>query len=395
MLSKVCRHLMVPAVAAASLIGGACGSDNGGAGGTTAAAAPETTAAAPETTAAAGTEAPATTTAGSAAPGGPCPGTTGCIPANQPDVNQDGKVRIGVLSPGDTNDNGYYESFVVTANEFADKNSWELVIVDKINPADAQEQARNICRQNVDMVAIAAGELADAVPVAEEDVCKGTVWYVAGGAGIEQTPYFFQTNDDVFEGQYATGVATGLAMKEKGITKAGFVTGPELDFAKNAFNAWTAGIKSVLPDAQTVATYTGDFDDSAVGQEGAQAQLDQGVGILYPYLGGATDAVAQLGASKGVLSVTPGTDRCAEEQFAISSIFSPGDYFAAALEDFEAGQIKLGVTRTFKIGVDPVPTVKICDRVPNAAALQTQVDDVMQQIADGKIDTHAAAQAVA
>ncbi|GIU86066.1 MAG: hypothetical protein KatS3mg009_0581 [Acidimicrobiia bacterium] len=320
-----------------------------------------------------------------------CWGEPECVPPNQPDVNQDGTVKIGILSPGDTNDNGYYESFVVTAREFAEANDWELIIVDKINPADAQEQARNICRQSVDMVAIAAGELADAVPVAEEDVCAGTVWYVSGGAGIEQTPYFFQTNDDVFESQYTAGVATGLVMKAQGVTKAGFVTGPELDFAVNAFNAWTAGIKSVLPDAETIATYTGDFDDSAVGQEGAQAQLDQGVGIMYPYLGGATDAVAQLAFENGVLSITPGTDRCGEEQFAISSIFSPGDFFAAALEDFEAGKVTLGVTRTFEIGVDPVPTVKICDTVEGAADLQAQVDDVMAQIAAGEIDPAAEA----
>jgi basic membrane protein A len=231
--------------------------------------------------------------------------------------------------------------------------------------------------------------------VAEEDVCAGTVWYVAGGAGIEQTPFFFQTNDDVFESQYTAGYATGLAMQELGVNKAGFVTGPELDFSVNAFNAWTAGIKAVLPDAETVATYTGDFDDSAVGQEGAQAQLAQGVGILYPYLGGATDAVAQLGLQSDVLSVTPGTDRCGEDAFAVSSIFSPGDFFASALQDFEAGQVKLGVTRTFRIGVDDVPNVKICDTVPNAADLQAQADAVMQQIANGEIDPQAEAEAAA
>lgn len=315
-----------------------------------------------------------------------CIGEPECVPPNQPDVNQDGTVKIGILSPGDTEDNGYYESFVVTAREFADANDWELIIQDQINPADAQEQARNICRQGVDMVAIAAGELADAVPVAEEDVCAGTVWYVSGGAGIEQTPYFFQTNDDVFESQYATGVATGVVMEALGVTKAGFVTGPELDFAINAFNAWTAGIKSVLPDAETVATYTGDFDDSAVGQEGAQAQLDQGVGIMYPYLGGATDAVKELAFGSNVLSITPGTDRCAEPEFAISSIFSPGDFFAAALTDFEAGKVTLGVTKTFQIGVDDVPTVKICDSVDGAADLQSSVDDVIAKIASGEID---------
>src|SRR3546814_13732594 len=73
------------------------------------------------------------------------------------------------LSPGDTNDNGYYESFVLTAREVAEEEGWELTILDKVNPADSAEQARNLCRQEVDMVAIAAGELADAIPVAEEE----------------------------------------------------------------------------------------------------------------------------------------------------------------------------------------------------------------------------------
>src|SRR3546814_8705050 len=120
----------------------------------------------------------------------------------------------------------------------------------------------DLCRQEVDMVAIAAGELADAIPVAEEEVCAGAVWYVAGGAGVEQTPYFFQTSENPGKTQFVTGYATGLAMEALGPTKAGYVTGPELDFSTTTFDAWTAGIKATLPDAETVATYTGDLNAS-------------------------------------------------------------------------------------------------------------------------------------
>jgi basic membrane protein A len=321
--------------------------------------------------------------------GDSCIGEEGCVPEGQPDVNDDGTVKIGVLSPGDTNDNGYYESFVVTAREFAEENDWELIILDQVNPSDGAEQARNLCRQGVDMVAIAAGELADAIPVAEEDVCATSVWYVAGGAGVEQTPYFFQTSEEPGPTQFVTGYASGLAMEAMGINSAGYVTGPELDFSTLAFDAWTTGIKQVLPDATTVATYTGDFDDSALGQAAADAQLAQGVGLLYPYLGGATDAVASAGFETGVLSVTPGTDRCGEDQFAVSSIFSPGDYFAAALEDFAAGKVEVGVTRIFKIGEDPVPTVKVCPSVPGADALQQQVDAMIADVASGEVDVDA------
>ncbi|HEY9557632.1 MAG TPA: BMP family ABC transporter substrate-binding protein [Acidimicrobiales bacterium] len=318
-----------------------------------------------------------------------CIGEEGCVPANQPDVNGDGTVKIGVLSPGDTNDNGYYESFVLTAREVAEEEGWELTILDKVNPADSAEQARNLCRQEVDMVAIAAGELADAIPVAEEEVCAGAVWYVAGGAGVEQTPYFFQTSENPGKTQFVTGYATGLAMEALGTTKAGYVTGPELDFSTTTFDAWTAGIKETLPDAETVATYTGDFDDSSLGQEAARTQLAQGVGILYPYLGGATDAVAEAGAAGGVLSITPGTDRCGEDSFAISSIFSPGDYFAAVLEDFKAGTVELGVTRMFEIGADPVPAVKVCPTVDGHEEIQSKIDAMVDDIVSGEVDVEA------
>ena len=102
-----------------------------------------------------------------------CPGTTGCIPKNQPDVNKDGKVVISILSPGDTNDNGYYESFIITARQFAKRNKWKLIIVDKVPLADAQTQARNACRQHPDMVAIAASAVSS---IRLGNASPGLIW---------------------------------------------------------------------------------------------------------------------------------------------------------------------------------------------------------------------------
>src|SRR3546814_8497678 len=157
-----------------------------------------------------------------------CIGEEGCVPANQPDVNGDGTVKIGVLSPGDTNDNGYYESFVLTAREVAEEEGWELTILVKVNPADSAEQARNLCRPEVDMVAIAAGELADASPVAAEEVCAGAVWYVAGGAGVEPTPSFFQTSDNPGQNPFVPGHSPGRALPALGEPQARAGSGPAL-----------------------------------------------------------------------------------------------------------------------------------------------------------------------
>jgi basic membrane protein A len=319
-------------------------------------------------------------------------GPTGATPAHkagQPDVNGDGKVVIGVMSPGDTHDSGYYQSFVDEADQVAKDNGWEVRTIDRLNPADAVNQARNLCRQRVDLIAIGASELKDALTAAPEPQCKGVNWYVNGGGGVRQTPYFTQSQDTVNQSLYAAGYAAGLLLKDSGGTRAGYVTGPELDFSKQAAKAFKVGIRAVVPGADLVTTYTGDFDDSAKAKEAFAAQKAQGIKVVYPYLGGATDAVTQEANAAGIPALTPGTDRCADTtvKYAVSVIFSPGAYFAAALADFKKGTLKMGTARVWKMGVDPVPTVRIC--APKGDQ-QAKLDQVMKDMGSGKLDVDAA-----
>jgi basic membrane protein A len=65
-------------------------------------------------------------------------------------------------------------------------------------------------------------------------------------------------------------------------------------------------------------------------------------------------------------------------------IFSPGDYFAAALAPFKDGKLRVGTALTFHMGVDPVPTVKICE--PQGSEAQT-LDQVIKDIGTGKVRT--------
>jgi basic membrane protein A len=319
---------------------------------------------------------------------------TGYIAPNQPDDNagNNGTGKnfvIGILSPGDTHDHGYYQSFVDEAQRFADAHGGTVTTIDKVPPASAAQDARNLCRRKPDMIAIAASTLKDAIPVASEAVCKNTLWYVAGGEGVVQTKYFAQTNDIPSQSGYASGVAAGLLMKSKNITKAGFITGFQATFTTNFEKAWETGIKSQVPDAKVVATYTGDFDKSDLAVEAYSAMKAQGVGIVYPYLGGATDAVALQAAKDHVLTLTPGTDRCSSTNppFAISVIFSPGDYFAGALERFGAGTLHVGTALTFHMGVDPVPTVKICLSARPTAGEAKVLAQTIADIGTGKINT--------
>ncbi|MGC5013453.1 BMP family ABC transporter substrate-binding protein [Streptosporangium sp. DT93] len=312
----------------------------------------------------------------------------GTVLAGQPDVNGDGKVVIGVLSPGDINDKGYYQSFVDTAQEFATAQGWTIIKRGSVNTSEALNAARALCQQKVDMVALGASELRDAIPASEEPVCAKTAWYVPSSDNIQQTPKIVLSTDEADQSMLAAGYAAGLVMKDAGQTKAGFVTGPEADFTTQAAAAFRAGIKLVVPNGTMVTTFTGDLNDSAKAKEATQAQISQGVKVIYPYLGGATDASAELANSKDVLTLTPGTDRCASTKpvFDISVLFSPGDYFRAALEDFSKAKLQMGVEKVWTLGVDPFPTVKICKPTPDQ---QKKLETFIADVGSKKIDTKA------
>ncbi|MEU8800698.1 BMP family ABC transporter substrate-binding protein [Spirillospora sp. NPDC048819] len=312
---------------------------------------------------------------------------SGVLPG-EPDVNGDGKVVIGVLSPGDINDNGYYESFVTSAEAFAKEKGWQLIKRGSVPESEALSAARALCQQKVDMVALGASELKDAIPASEEAVCAKTAWYVPSSGNVQQTPRIFVSTDAADQSVLTAGYAAGVLMKAKGLKKAAFVGGMEVDFNINASKAFKAGIRLMIPDATVTTTYAGDQDDAAKAKEAVQAQIDQGVGVVYPYLGGSTDAATRLANSKNLITLTPGTDRCAstDPKFDISVLYSPGDYFTEALKLFEGGKLEMGIEKVWTIGKDPYPTVKLCKDDPGA---QQKIDTFMKDIASGKIDASA------
>jgi basic membrane protein A len=312
----------------------------------------------------------------------------GTVPAGEPDINGDGKVVIGVLSPGDINDNGYYESFVTSADAFAAEKGWTVIKRGSVAATDALSAARALCAQKVDLVALGASELADAIPASEEAACAKTAWYVPSSQNITQTPKIFLSSDAPDQSMLAAGYAAGLLMKAKNSTKAGFIAGPEADYSVSASQGFTAGIREVLPDAKVLVTYSGDANDPAKGKEAAQAQISQDVSVIYPYLGGATDAVAALANKSNIDTLTPGTDRCdsTDPKYSISVLFSPGDYFTSALKQFADGKLGMGISKVWQLGKDPFPSVKICN---GTAEQNTALEGFMAKIGSGELETKA------
>jgi basic membrane protein A len=330
-------------------------------------------------------------------PGDPPAGEEeGTLVENQPDVNRDGKVVIGLAVGGDVNDGGFYQSVRDFAAEFVDENGWELIVVDQIDPADYVTEFGNLARQGLDMVVTVGGVTPyDAMmQLSCRDEFSDVAWVMLAGTAAEiPNECFINVRDDVFEINYITGVAAALVMQRSEATTAGFISGPELDFSVAARRAFEAGIKSQIPDAELLFAYTGSMDDAALAVEAARAQIGRGAHIVYPYLGGATNAVAAEANDADVFVLASAVNRCDDPSYDFigAGLFSKAPYLVPLLAEFRDGELRVGFQRVFRVGIDEEPGTVICDATADEQAI---LDQVAADIASGAIVPQELAEAI-
>lgn len=310
-------------------------------------------------------------------------GMEGTLVAGQPDINGDGEVRIGIASPGDTNDGGFYQSFVDGARSFADEVGWTVIVSDFINPAEAETAMADLARQNLDFLAVGATELQDGLDaIACEEEFEHMAMYLNGTLTAPH-PCYGQSSDDYFEIHWLLGVAAAQLLERTGATRAGFIGGPELAFVVVASSSMEAGLQSINPDFELVVTYTGDFNDAALGIEAAQAMLNQDIDVIHTFLGGAMFPTGGFIAQNGGSAISASANTCFPgSPFVGASLFPPGDYLAANLRDFHEGRYREGVIRPFRVGIDPEVGAILCD--PTAEE-QATIDDVVSRMGSGDL----------
>lgn len=307
----------------------------------------------------------------------------GTLVAGQPDINGDGEVRIGIASPGDTNDGGFYQSFVDGARSVADEFGWTVIVSDFINPVDAETALADLARQNLDFLAVGATELQDGIDaISCEEEFEHIAFYL-NGTLTDAHPCYGQSSDDYFEIHWLLGVAVAQLLERSGATTAGFIGGPELAFVVVAAKSMEAGMKSIDPDFELVVTYTGDFNDAALGIEAARAMIDQDIGVIHTFLGGAMFPTGGFIAESGGAAISASANTCFPgSPFAGASLFPPGAYLAANLRDFNEGNFREGVIRPFKVGIDPEVGAILCDPTPEE---QATIDEVVALMGSGEL----------
>ena len=314
--------------------------------------------------------------------------TQGATPDQQRaiDFNGDGKLVIGVATPGPRNDGAYYQKLVECVNRFAKANNGTSIIVDNIPAADAATEIEDLAKQNVDIMMIGAAEIGRSVPELASKYDK-TFWYCNCGAGQQAKPYFVQSQDDNAEISYTAGYATGLLLKTTSKSSAAFIGNNSLDFEVIAFESFKLGLQAV--DRSFEATYyaTGSFSDPAKATEAYNTAKSQGIGAVYPYLGGAHETVAKLAIKDNIITMSAGHSNACQRSdlnYQIAVRFDSGDYLDTLFSKLLAGQLAEGSVYTFHVGVDKEPGAQICKPTTDQ---QQAMDALYADIASGKVKT--------
>ena len=362
-------------LALAALAAAACGDDGG--------SESVTTTVAPTTTAPVTTEAVTTTE--------PTPDTTAATPDwGAADFNGDGTVRIAVVTDGPRDDGAYYQALVEWVEETSAEAGYaDPLVVDRVDPADARQELEAIVAQGVDVIAIGSSGLADG----NEDLFleyDEIFWYCNCGSGFQDTPGMLRSADSGAELNISAGYATGLLIQERGGNSAVFLGCCDLDFEVESFTAFEYGLQ--LVDASFTATYvpTGnfpfDFNNTAGATEAYNNAVAEGADAVYPFLGGAHEAIAQLASSDGLVLMTAGSSRgCERDDLAydLEVMFDAGDYIAPIFVEILDGTAQEGGARRFTVGIDPEVGANYC----KATAEQEQaLADLNARIGTGEFD---------
>lgn len=311
--------------------------------------------------------------------------------ALQLDTTGDGKVVFGVATPGPRNDGGYYQALVDGVTEFSEDNGYEPpIIVDKILPEEATQQLDSLARQGVDVITVGASEIADTLPQLTEQY-SDVIWYCNCGSAYEELPNLIQSRDFGEEINYSAGVATGLLMQAAGETKAAMIGNNNFNFEKLSVATFRIGLDAVDPAYEWTYVATGSFNDVAAATEAFNNLVDQRVGAVYPYLGGAHEAIVKLANEQGVITMSAGTANACERTdltYDIAVKFDAGEYLGTILAEIKDGKLQRGQIREFHVGRDPEVGAVICNpTAEQTAAMQA----AYQRLASGELDTQFAA----
>ncbi|HEX9118616.1 MAG TPA: BMP family protein [Anaerolineae bacterium] len=247
--------------------------------------------------------------------------------AQAPAAKPAGKFKMGLLSPGSVNDQGWNSIAYSALKRVESELGAEVSYVElKQDPASYEKAFRDYASQGYQMILGHGNEFQDAALAVSKDY-PSTQFFISSSRVHQGNVTGLNTaSDQTF---YLMGVLSAKMCKA-----AGLIGGMEIPPISEALTGFINGAKSVDPNFKVYKTYTGNFDDAAAAKEAALGMIAQGADCIVP------DAdVAGQGAYQAV--VEKGPNIWTFGAFTAATKSAPGQVLANYTSDYGQGIVNI------------------------------------------------------
>ncbi len=297
--------------------------------------------------------------------------------------------KVALLTPGPISDQSWNGSAYAGLMRIKDSiPGTQISQIQVKTPAEFEENFRQYGASGYSLVIGHGVEFQDAAARVGPEFPK-TIYITTGGNTVRANVAAMSFSFD--EPSYIAGIVAGSMTKSGTI---GCIGGTEIPPVKAAFDAFTAGAKSVNPKVKVLVSYIGNWEDASAGKEQALAQLGRGVDVIFQDADAAgLGAFQAVRESKHAYIIGSNADQnaVAPEVTLGSVVIDLPRAFMVVAREVNSGQFKPRVVQ-LDMRLDVVrwtANPALATRLPAAAA--HAVDSVTAQMRDGKFTLPSAA----
>ena len=273
------------------------------------------------------------------------------------------QLKIGILLPGSTSDNGYNADGGRAAEALKSQLGADAQTTENVSVANQADLYRQYAAKGYNVVIGWGGQFTDgAVQVAQE---FPNVKFIVVNSGADNGKNLASIDTDIQDWEFLGGFVTAKLSKSGVI---GWVGGQCFPATAANLHGVEQGAKYANPNIKVLSTFTGDFEDPTKAQQAAQAMIDSGkAGALTGNLNNGWFGVLKAARDNGKIPViTEWTDNRAQAPDVIASSIqkSQAKFVVAVVKEIAAGKFQ-GKHYQFEITSDWGPVMTKTDLLPD------------------------------
>jgi basic membrane lipoprotein Med (substrate-binding protein (PBP1-ABC) superfamily) len=199
-----------------------------------------------------------------------------CANGGDSAANSATPFKVALLTPGPISDQSWNGNAYAGLMRIKDSIAGAQVShIQTKTPAEFEENFRQYGAAGYSLVIGHGVEFQGAAARVGPEFPK-TIYITTGGETVGANVAAMSFSFD--EPSYLAGIIAGSVTKSGTI---GCIGGTEIPPVKAAFDAFTAGARSVNPSVRVLISYIGNWEDASAGKEQALAQLGRGTDVIF------------------------------------------------------------------------------------------------------------------